>query len=215
MILLGSAGEGARQFKAAIFLRSEEDNDATDDGSAVSVPRSHAHAIQKSAQARRAAAGRTALAAAVAASDTDTGVDSPTYDGDVESSVTITSQVAQLGGHERDEEGTTTSPGSALSSLPSSAFHGDHSIVGHGSDSQATPPRIPIPLPPTAIEITMVEPTPTEEVANTLDPASLTPIDIRTFVSDAIAQSRRLNGVANIPDPPTDRPVRVYADGTV
>ncbi|KAH7100477.1 hypothetical protein BKA62DRAFT_800586 [Auriculariales sp. MPI-PUGE-AT-0066] len=208
----GKLGKYPLPLDSPAYDASEEDNDATDDGSAVSVPRPHQHAMQKGASSRKAVgAGRTALAAALAASDTDTGVDSPTYDGDVESSVTVTSQAPVAGSGDNDGGSTTTSPGSTRSSLPSSAFHGDHSILGHGSDSQVTPPKLSAPLPaPTLVQ---TEPTPTAEMAAIFDASSLTPQDIQNFVMNAIQTSRRMGTAVTIREPPTDRPIRVYADG--
>ncbi|EJD41101.1 hypothetical protein AURDEDRAFT_115620 [Auricularia subglabra TFB-10046 SS5] len=161
---------------------SEEDNDATDDGaSAFSIPRPAPAAGLR---------GRAPIAARRSAvlSESDTGVDSPTYDGDVESASTVTANTSATA--------STASPGSVASSLPH-------------PDVEKTPPRSIHSLPQPELSIT--EPTPTAEVAATLDPASLTPDEIQKFVRDAIDASKSMP--VHIREPPTDRPVRVYADG--
>ncbi|KZV92618.1 hypothetical protein EXIGLDRAFT_836318 [Exidia glandulosa HHB12029] len=171
---------------------SEEDNDATDDGaSAFSIPRTQQPMRGGRGTIKRAGGVSSALAASAVLSESDTGIDSPTYDGDVESASTVTAAPS------------TASPGSVLSSLPSSAFHGDH------SELQITPPHSIAPLPPVDMQIT--EPTPTSEVQATLNPASLTQADIQKFVRDAIDASKNTDYPIN--EPPAGRPVRVYADG--
>jgi choline-phosphate cytidylyltransferase len=63
---------------------------------------------------------------------------------------------------------------------------------------------------------TLPEPSPAGVTKASFDPAKLTPEDIRQFVSDAIAGAPTEEGEPRryrINPPPTNRPVRVYADG--
>lgn len=188
----------AVSISALTWPRSEEDNDATDDGaSAFSIPRAMAPMRGRGTIRRGGATGASsALASSALLSESDTGVDSPTYDGDVESVSTVAAAPST----------GTASPRSALSSLPSSAFHGDASM-------QITPPRSIAPLPPAQgwVGMQITEPTPTGEVQAMFDPASLTPDDIQKFVQGAMEKTK--GGPCEIRPPPTGRPVRVYADG--
>jgi choline-phosphate cytidylyltransferase len=144
----------------------------------------------------------------------DDGVDSPTYDGDIESSTTAGPEPSKTllapSHHHRNSSGSTlTSPTSAVfpqTSAPSTQphtqptlrpSHPDHPpiFISHPSNATTTSPR-------TAEK---------RAALATFNPASLTPEDIQTFVRKAIeGESWRKY---KINQPPTDRPVRVYADG--
>ena len=177
------------------FCSSEEDNDPlTDDGgSAVALPVSPRinrapnapHTYKLSSRARHQ------LASSMLSDD---GTDSQTYDGDVESSIT-----AGVGQHQASKGYPNLRHASSNSTLTSQ-------IEDNASPSTS---RHPTP-PPTAQQALVLEP-PTYKPVTTCNPASLTPEDIQAFVQKAIngepGRSYRIN------TPPTDRPVRIFADG--
>jgi choline-phosphate cytidylyltransferase len=176
--------------------RSEEDNDQalTDDGSAVSGPESSRPAQplrQKTQQAKM----KHHLAASVL-SDSDR-VDSPTYDGDVESST--------VGGY------TDTQPHPRASTLThhysssTSTFSNPYTSEAPdnftpGVDAPSTDPLsvARVPRVPAAVQAVF-------------NPAALTPEDIQSFVRKAIEGESWRNYKIN--PPPAGRPIRIYADG--
>ncbi|KAF9451355.1 hypothetical protein P691DRAFT_724353 [Macrolepiota fuliginosa MF-IS2] len=192
-----SFGKYPRMIESPAYDASEEDNDPlTDDGSAVSVPvssrSSHPLRQQKAQQAKM----KHHLAASVL-SDSD-GVDSPTYDGDIESST--------AGRHPDTQTHTRASTHnhhySSSTSTLSNPHADDHSqdIVTPGVNA---PTRDPLSV---AGEHSF-----SAAVEEDFNPASLTPEDVQSFVRKAIEGESWRNYKIN--PPPTDRPVRIYADG--
>ncbi|KAI1790614.1 hypothetical protein LXA43DRAFT_1095375 [Ganoderma leucocontextum] len=215
---------------------SEEDNDPlTDDAaSAVSVhvsPPSHARPSASSSSRAGlnpksiGARPRHALAAAVVSSD-DGGIDSPTYDGDVES--IITTRGGPLG---RETPRYPSSIASTLTSplLSSSVLHeSDDPLQTTGAENQhslennppiATPSisqnQARSPSPSALPALAHSEPVPAPISVQAFNPANLTPSDIQEFARACIAGTDPLGSQRKyrINPPPTDRPVRIYADG--
>ena len=172
---------------------SEEDNDpTTDDGtsSIISLPVSH----QKS----RAVGGHSNLLKVQnkkhqqVADDEDPGVDSPTYDGDVESYTTAGPQ------HTNQRESTA-------------------SLRNAHSSSESTVSTSH--RPPTSSPLTRGESTPEPPKLSSrkgFDPARITPEEIQKWVRDVIAghsEGAPASRSYTINPPPTNRPVVIYADG--
>lgn len=209
---------------------SEEDNDPlTDDGaSALSISVSpapasgHAHARSSASASSRAAGSaaalrprpRHALAATVVSSD-DGGIDSPTYDGDVES-------IHTTRGPGRDTPGSSAHyPSSIASTLTSPLLSSSnlHESDGPGTPD-ASPPSQPQPLVAPAAQgtppaLAPSEPAPATISVSAFNPANLSPTDIQEFARACIAGTDPLGSARQyrINPPPTDRPVRIYADG--
>ncbi|KAI0776782.1 hypothetical protein BD413DRAFT_522611, partial [Trametes elegans] len=204
---------------------SEEDNDPlTDDGASaisVNVP-AHSRTAGSSARAHSQGSSnplrprpRHALAANVVSSD-DGGIDSPTYDGDVESIITTRPGSAQYPSsiastltspllsssnlHESDNPETPDAEASpSLASPPASA----------SSAAQATTPGAP------SSALAPSEPPPATIAVRAFNPANLSPADIQEFVRACIAGTDPLGSTRKYPiaPPPVGRPVRIYADG--
>jgi choline-phosphate cytidylyltransferase len=137
----------------------------------------------------------------------DDGVDSPTYDGDIESSTTagLESSRPMLAPshHHRNSSGST---------LPTSAVFSQMSTQHHTQLSpRQTNPPIFISQPTNASPRIIEEPAFTAPSQSVFNPALLTTDDIQGFVKKAIAGESWRKYKIN--QPPTDRPVRVYADG--
>lgn len=183
------------------LYRSEEDNEGlTDDGaSSVSVPAAIPRKDTPRTSTSKPHPRKHQLAASVL-SDTDS-VDSPTYDGDIESTIPtpITSVSRTL--HQYSSVSTLNSPG-----------------PGHYSSSQNATPSLE-PADPIATGMSYTQPLviPDEPAVPSaskaaFNPSKLTPDDIRAFVQKAIdGESWRKY---KINPPATDRQIRVYADGT-
>lgn len=127
----------------------------------------------------------------------DDGTDSQTYDGDVESSIT-----AGAGQHQ-------PSKGFLYPSLHHAS---SNSTLTSQIDDRAPSPSTsqhPTP-PPTAQQVLVLEP-PTYNPVFLCNPAALTPEDIQAFVQKAIDGEPGRPYYIN--PPPTDRPVRIFADG--
>jgi len=123
----------------------------------------------------------------------DDGTDSQTYDGDVESSVT-----AGAGSHPFNK-----------TSL--------HPTLHYSSSASTLTSQIDDPVPPStstskATPLAPDEPMPTAEAMSTFNAAALTPDDIQAFMRKAVegepSRSYKIN------QPPLNRPVRIFADGT-
>ena len=187
---------------------SEEDNDpTTDDGtpSIISLPVTH----QKSR-----AVGNHSNPLKVqnkkhqqVVDDEDPGVDSPTYDGDVESYTTASPQ------HVGQREST-------------GSFRSTHSSSESTVSVVISPLSRPAPLlpdsshrPPTSSPLTRGETTPEPQKpspGSSFDPARITPEEIQKWVRDVIAghsQGGPASRSYTINSPPTNRPVVIYADG--
>ncbi|KLO17738.1 hypothetical protein SCHPADRAFT_956682 [Schizopora paradoxa] len=217
--------------------RSEEDNDFTDDGSIVSIPsirnqhmpsspliqaRSHPSSSTNSvggggaitSGGRLAASSRSRHNHLADVVSSDDGVDSPTYDGDIEST---TSTASRPGTHHflGASRGAANSSTSTLTSPTSSTFpsnvaaaaatHGTTTAptVMTGQQKPVNAAAVPLRVPD--------EPEPAHAALAEFDPAKLTPEDIRAFVQKAItgdiARAYKIN------EPPVGRPIRIYADG--
>jgi choline-phosphate cytidylyltransferase len=191
---------------------SEEDNDPlTDDGSINSGPARPPNTNLKVSSKKN----RHQLAASTV-SDSD-GVDSPTYDGDIESSTTIHSQHPSAVNSDKSHHHTssistlnsvhTPHPAGETATTPgqerqSKTFLADPTPSSPSSDDQA-----PIPHRP----IIITEPSVPAISRDAFNPAALTSEDIKQFVQNAIdGESERKYAINK---PPTDRPIRVYADG--
>ncbi|KAI0651253.1 hypothetical protein C8Q79DRAFT_996750 [Trametes meyenii] len=211
---------------------SEEDNDPlTDDGaSAISINVSAPHGRPPGSSSSRAhpTAGpnalrprpRHALAANVVSSD-DGGIDSPTYDGDVESVITTR-------GLGRDTPSSSAHyPSSIASTLTSpllSSTNLQESDVPETPD--ASPPQASLQLAvsppqetstPAAQTATLApsEPAPATIAVKAFNPANLSPVDIQEFIRACIAGTDPLGSARKYPinPPPAGRPIRIYADG--
>ncbi|EIW56563.1 uncharacterized protein TRAVEDRAFT_65724 [Trametes versicolor FP-101664 SS1] len=216
---------------------SEEDNDPlTDDGaSSISInvstaPGNHPHtrggASSRSAHPSAGGGGaatlrprpRHALAATVVSSD-DGGIDSPTYDGDVES-------IHTTRGLGRDTPGSSAHYPSSIASTLTSPLLSSSAL--HESDDPATPdaspphpaaqllfaPPSPV-LTPAPPALAPSEPAPASIAIDAFNPADLSPTDIQEFARACIAGTDPLGNARQyrINEPPADRPVRIYADG--
>ena len=144
----------------------------------------------------------------------DDGVDSPTYDGDIESTTTTASRQGThhyLGA----SRGAANSSTSTLTSPTSLTFPSNVAAAAatHGT---TTSPTVmtgqPKPVNAAAIPLRVPdEPEPAHAALAEFDPAKLTPEDIRAYVQKAIAGD--LTRSYKINEPPVGRPVRIYADG--
>lgn len=192
----------------SLSLSSEEDNDPlTDDGSpALHTPSSLRHSI--TAQHR----GQTTLTARPGSPPlrsrlkhtlspyvvSDDGVDSPTYDGDIESSTTV--------GRDRDHPSPVQPHSAVTSTLPSPTPH-----------MQSLPAIVNVIPPQSTASSSDADVEPARVVVHSADaspaftPSTLAPEDIQAFVRRAI--NGEIHRKYKINEPPTDRPVRVYADG--
>jgi hypothetical protein len=133
--------------------------------------------------------------------DSDTGTDSPTYDGDIESSTNTVKQAVHhrslLSISSTDADGSPTGTPIMTPSASSATLH---------------PPK---PDDVNLLHVPSVhalsEPSGASGTSTNFNPASLTIEDIQAFVKRAIdGESHRKY---KINQPPTGRPVRVYADG--
>jgi choline-phosphate cytidylyltransferase len=122
--------------------------------------------------------------------DSDTGTDSPTYDGDIESSTNTVKQAVQ---HRSLLSISSTNSGSPTTTT----------IV--------TPSTSVTTLHPGVLVQSSQEPEPVSAASEAFHPSSLEPEDIQAFVRKAIEGEAHRKYKIN--PPPTDRPVRVYADG--
>ncbi|KAF9528871.1 hypothetical protein CPB83DRAFT_853888 [Crepidotus variabilis] len=249
-----SFGKYPKMVDSPAYDASEEDNDPlTDDAqSAVSVPISNSNISRKegSHPSRSSHLKHASPASRNAAkhhfanndllSDSD-GVDSPTYDGDVESSTTagadtVTSHKASHHYHHHHQNST-----SSISTLgTSSNIPAPASITIQSPSAGSTPaatevttnpigsPNMRLTNPesnqpvfisppahstaPLIVRDQIVQeppvPAPAKEAFN---PAALTQEDIQAFVAKAIQGEP--GRTYKINQPPTDRPIRVYADG--
>jgi choline-phosphate cytidylyltransferase len=203
-----------RMSSSAAYDASEEDFTDTDNSSVMSLPMPSSN-VQAPLPARPQALrkpsanprGKHHLSHAITSED-DKGVEA-----DVESPSTVT--------HSRPytpdttpssaSVSTLTSPTSAIISLPSTLPH-NHVPSMPTPFIENVPDTESMAAPPVVIS----EPTPAENSRESFDPAKLTPEDIRQFVRDAINGAPTEKGVPRpytINPAPTDRPVRVYADG--
>jgi hypothetical protein len=197
---------------------SEEDNDPfTDDGSSVlsGTPLrqnvSTQHRIPGTLTARASSPSRSRLKHTLTPGMlSDDGVDSPTYDGDIESSTTV--------GRDREPSpvqshsavtSTQPSPARILQSLPPvpAAIHPPS--TASSSEAEIEPARVIVYNTHAA---PIRGPGPVHDAAQASEPSVSSPEDIQAFIRRAINGEPHRKYKIN--EPPVDRPVRVYADGT-
>jgi len=206
-------------FFAHLSFSSEEDNDPfTDDGSSAL---SGTSSLRQNASTQHRVPGALAARPSSPSSRSrlkhtlspgmlsDDGVDSPTYDGDIESSTTVG----------RDREPSPVQSHSAVTStLPSPAPITQNlpvvSAVIHppstasSSDAEIEPARV---IVYNTHATSIRGPAPVHGAAQASDPSAFSPGEIQAFIRRAI------NGEPHrkyrINEPPVGRPVRVYADG--
>lgn len=139
--------------------------------------------------------------AATVLSDSD-GVDSPTYDGDVESSTAGGNTDAQA--HPRASL-HTHHYSSSTSTLSNPRV--TESLIALDNDT----PGLDAPLVDPLSAAVVGEPPVPAVVEAAFNPAALTPEDVQLFIQKAIQGESSRNYKIN--PPPADRPVRIYADG--
>jgi len=134
--------------------------------------------------------------------DSDTGTDSPTYDGDIESSANTVKQPIHhrslLSISSTDADGSPTGTPMLTPSTSATTLH----PLKQPNDADL----LHVPSTPTPSE-----PSPATIASTQLNPASLTAEEIQAFVQKAIAGEAHRKYKVNKPS--TDRPIRVYADG--
>ncbi|KAF9028038.1 hypothetical protein BDZ89DRAFT_1133853 [Hymenopellis radicata] len=198
-----SFGKHPRAVDSPAYDASEEDNDPlTDDGR-----RQYRFPVSNkgSSSVNRV---RHQLAASVL-SDSD-GVDSPTYDGDIESSTTAGIENASpKSSHHHHASSTSTLNTPSTPAFPPSSNDTPSAEFREPPMFRKTEANHPVFIsqPTTSIQEPPV-PAPSQEAFN---PAALTPEDIKQFVQTAIDGETWRKYKINTP--PTDRPIRVYADG--
>ena len=194
---------------------SEEDNDPfTDDGSPA-LP-AHSSLRQTAASQHRGQATLTARPGSPPLRSrlkhtlspyvvSDDGVDSPTYDGDIESSTTV--------GRDRDHPSPVQPHSAVTSTLPSPTPLIQHlpavvTIIPPPSTASSSDAEM---VPARAHGSAAPERAPAHDASPAFTPSTLAPEDIQAFVHRAI--SGEIHRKFKINDPPTGRPVRIYADG--
>ena len=201
------------------MFRSEEDNDPlTDDAhSAISVPIAISRHSSTSNNPRNshlrppsAFRGKHHLAHNLV-SDSDGGVDSPTYDGDVESSTTAGADTShRLSYHHSTSSISTINTTPNLT--PCNELSNPISLMRATNPASHHPVFISPPmntnLPP---QIVTDEPDVAAASIAAFNTAALTPEDIQSFVAKAIAGESKRRYKIN--PPPVGRPVRIYVDG--
>ncbi|KAF7373479.1 Cholinephosphate cytidylyltransferase [Mycena sanguinolenta] len=217
-----SFGKHPKIVESPAYDASEEDNDplSGDDAHSKSTTRLGARSHPKQPAQRSA---RHQLASSLL-SDSD-GVDSPTYDGDIESSATAgpdhreLSSAGGVGGvrptHHHHASSTSTFDSRVAASPTPVSTPGDIPVprsasMGTVGAGTSTARKDSIFLSAAPLQATQ-EPAPADISMAAFNPASLTPLDIQAFVQKAIdGEDWR---TYKINPPPTDRPARVYADG--
>ncbi|CAK5271148.1 unnamed protein product [Mycena citricolor] len=196
-------GKHPKIIESPAYDASEEDNDPlSDDARSVTgilptslpletPPRLSAGLMRPKAHSTRS--NRPHQLASSVLSDSD-GVDSPTYDGDVESSATVGNEPRPT--HHHHASSTSTFDVAMFSPSP--------------SPGSATTPATDVAMS-APLSAPLREPAPAAISKAAFNPAALTPGDIQSFVQQAIdGESWRKY---KINSPPLDRPVRIYADG--
>ncbi|KAF8064079.1 cholinephosphate cytidylyltransferase [Lyophyllum atratum] len=219
-----SFGKYPRAIDSPAYDASEEDNDPlTDDGApAVTIPvtrhGNNASILRSHPKPASVSRVKHQLASSLL-SDSD-GVDSPTYDGDVESSATAgpdtTSSRTPNHHHHHHYTSSTSTLGTPISPpCPSSSTTPITEQSNPMTSTRATteskhPVFISHPTPGFPLHVPE-EPAVAAASEAAFSPAALTAEDIQAFVQKAIdGESWR---TYKINPPPTDRPMRVYADG--
>ena len=183
---------------------SEEDNDpTTDDGTpsiSPPVPHQKSRAVGNHSNPLKVQNKKHQQVV----DDEDPGVDSPTYDGDVESYTTAGPQ------HVGQREST-------------SSLRSAHSSSESTVSTMTSPSALLVDSshrPPTSSPLTRGETTPEPQKppsGNSFDSAKITPEEIQKWVRDVItghSQGAPASRNYTINPPPTNRPIVIYADGT-
>jgi len=206
--------------------RSEEDNDPlTDDGaSAVSIPvaisRHPSGHNNVRSHSRPSAVSRVKHQLASSLLSDSDGVDSPTYDGDVESSTTAGADGFSSPKPPHHHHHHTSSSTSTLSTPITPAFPPPSHTTPINEQANfmlLTRATRPDTNHPVFISLPVVanpppeEPSPPAVAVAAFNPAVLTPEDIQAFVQKALDGEPWRKYKIN--RPPAGRPVRVYADG--
>jgi len=217
------------------MFRSEEDNDPlTDDAhSAASVPiaisrHSNTTTNPRPSHSKPSPAfrGKHHLAHNLV-SDSDGGVDSPTYDGDVESSTTAGADVQTSHKipyhhhhHSTSSVSTLNTPITTATTFntppnitPGAEQSNPISLVMRATNPDSNHPVFISPPMNTNLPPQNVTDEPAVAAASiaAFNPAALTPEDIQSFVAKAIVGEPGRKYKIN--PPPVGRPVRIYADG--
>ncbi|KAF9562902.1 hypothetical protein CPC08DRAFT_662622 [Agrocybe pediades] len=220
-----SFGKYPKVLDSPAYDASEEDNDPlTDDGnSAASVPigitrHANSPALSRSSHLKPSRFKHQHLL------DDEDSVDSPTYDGDIESSTATLghppSNVKVSHHHSSSSVSTLNTPagGPGTSTASAGTTPGSEPLNPLSPNMRPTNSNSHLPVfisPPVNITaaplLVTEEPAVSEAAKEAFNPAALTPNDIQTFVAKAIQGEDHRQYKIN--RPPTDRPVRVYADG--
>lgn len=242
----GLGGKHSPSIDSPAYDASEEDNDPlTDDGaSAISIPihrtphtptsplapgpgprstvNASANANPLTRQTPRAR--HTHLSGVIS----DDGVDSPTYDGDIETSTSARTlhPHAHLSASRLSLESGSSTSASTLTSPTSTSFPNPSTTSATAAEvhGTTTAPIVtttsafhPQPVNVAAVPLRAVdEPAPVPVSTAEFDPSKLTVEDIQSFVANAIAGGPTESGMQRpykIKPPPVGRPVRIYADG--
>jgi len=169
------------------------------DGSAVSVPVTRLAAANNSRSLNKATRIKQHQLVANLLSDSD-GVDSPTYDGDIESSTTAGADGHQIKTHRGSSVSTLSPP-----VTPSPVITPCKEVPDPLSATRALDPESQQP-----VFISQPE-SPVSPLSSAVNPASFTADDIQAFVKRAIAGEPARTYKIN--SPPVGRPIRIYADG--
>ncbi|KAJ6520636.1 cholinephosphate cytidylyltransferase [Mycena vulgaris] len=210
-----SFGKHPKIIDSPAYDASEEDNDPLSDDAHSTTgilpsppPRlsGASRALHPKSTTTARSAARHQLASSLL-SDSD-GVDSPTYDGDIESSATAGREptLAARLTHHHHASSTSTFDAQILSPTPGSTPAAEAPPARTAKkDAAGYPVFLSAPLQTTQ------EPAVAAISKAAFNPAALTPDDIQAFVQKAIdGESWR---TYKINPPPVDRPVRIYADG--
>lgn len=157
------------------------------------------HAYQSHAQPHTHHASRIT---AILSSDVDDGVDSPTYDGDIESSSTAVA---------RGTEDAPSTSGTPLAS-PILATTNEMRLMSDLTLSENLAGRANRPAEPSAADVALGNIT--DQAQAPFNPATSSEDEIQSWVKNIILESNTIKSVPINP-PPLGRPVRVYADGSV
>ncbi|KAF9460437.1 hypothetical protein BDZ94DRAFT_1197780 [Collybia nuda] len=221
-----SFGKYPRNVDSPAYDASEEDNDPlTDDGaSAVSIPvainRHATNTTSSRSHGKPSAMSRAKHQLASSLLSDSDGVDSPTYDGDVESSATAGADtISSKTSHHHHSSSTSTLSTPVTPAFPSSSHTTpitelpNPMMPARATKADSSHPVFitqPVNINATPLFVPE-EPAVAAASEAAFNPAALTAEDIQTYVQTAI--DGELGRTYKINPPPTDRPVRVYADG--
>ena len=184
---------------------SEEDNDPTTDDGSFSITSVHQKSRAVGSHPNPLKMHNKKHQQVI--DDEDPGVDSPTYDGDVESYTTTGPQHINQRESAASLRDAHSSSESTVSTMTSPLLR----PTGLYPDSSHRPPTS---SPLTRGGATPVPPKPSSKERP--DPAKFTPEEIQKWVRDVVASHSEGAPSRNytINPPPTNRPIVIYADGT-